>query len=76
MTRKPASKLPRLAVRPINRKHGLLPKTVAGRRIVLFSCNEIGKVIATQLYMPEATSTIDAPGFSHYAVLPGFLHKA
>ena len=73
MSRNRSRKMPRVVVRPINKKHGNLPATVAGCRVLLIRCNERRKVEATQLFMPEATSIISAPGFTHYAVLPFYV---
>ena len=64
--------MPRVTVRPIPR-HGNLPPRVAGARVVLLRCDSRGKVVETQVFIPAATSIIDAPGFTHYAVLPYFL---
>lgn len=73
MSRKRSRKYPRITVRPINYLTGHLPPTVAGCRVLLLDCDSRGKVRATQLFMPEATSMISAPGFTHYAVLPHYL---
>jgi len=72
MSRRPSRRCPRVTVRPIPR-HGCLPPTVAGARVLLLRTNAAGKVEATQVFMPEATTMISAPGFTHYGVLPYYL---
>lgn len=70
-------KAQRITIRRVNQQHGMLPDDTQGRHVLLMGYRKKanGTEVEHQIvFVHPCSPCFSATGFTHYAVLPGYLY--